>query len=217
MIQFNCPSCEKQFSLADDYAGKRVRCSGCKEVATVPSNIRTAPRPSPKAAPVRDDDDDEEERPARGRKEPEQRTTRDRPAPRRRNEDEDEDDRRRPVRRGRDEDDDEDDRRRPARRSRDEDDEEDYRKPKRIRKRGRGPWADCPACGAVDPAKVSYTWWGGFIGPLIINVVRCQECGTQYNGVHGDYNTRRILIYTFVPLIVVVPLAVCGGVLGAFK
>src|SRR5262249_1933785 len=101
----------------------------------------------------------------------------------------------------------------PPRRRRDRynDDYDDRPRPSLRRRR---QWADCPNCGAHDPAKVSYTWWGGFIGPAIINVVRCQECGTQYNGIHGDYNTTRILIYTGVGIGIGLAFAVCVGLMG---
>ena len=36
---------------------------------------------------------------------------------------------------------------------------------------------------------------GGMVGPLIINHVRCNRCGTAYNGNHGDSNTTRIVLY----------------------
>jgi len=97
-----------------------------------------------------------------------------------------------------DEDDEEEERiaQKPARRARlvDDEDEDRPRKKKR-RKVSRGEWADCPHCGYSDATRVHWTWWGGIIGPLFINQVRCNECGTNYNGVHGDYNTNRILIY----------------------
>jgi ribosomal protein S27E len=89
----------------------------------------------------------------------------------------------------------------PARRARPVDDEDDDRpRRKKRRKTARGDWADCPNCGCSDAIRVHWTWWGGIIGPLFINQVRCQDCGTNYNGVHGDYNTTRILIYVLVGL-----------------
>ncbi len=39
------------------------------------------------------------------------------------------------------------------------------------------------------------------IGPAIINVVRCHECGTHYNGVHGDTNGGRIAIYVVISIV----------------
>ena len=184
MIDFACPSCGEQLSAPDDFTNKRIRCGGCQGVAVVPA-VSEAVTPEPPRARPRRDDRDEPSRYDAYRGEP-SRGRRDR--------DEDED----RGRRGR----------------RDREDEDDYgvrRRP--IRRVRRGEWADCPNCGAPDPVKVSYTWWGGFIGPAIINTVRCQECGTQYNGIHGDYNTTRIIIHTFVGLGIGVAFAVCLGVI----
>jgi len=58
---------------------------------------------------------------------------------------------------------------------------------------------------------VHYTFWGGLIGPLFINTVRCKECGTSYNGKHGDYNTVRIAIFVAVCMVIGVVLAVLGA------
>jgi hypothetical protein len=108
--------------------------------------------------------------------------------------------------------DDEDRPRRPARRRRPEpEDEEEEDRPRRRRPPGRpGRWARCPNCGARDASRVHYTLWGGLIGPLIINTVRCRDCGTQYNGVHGDYNTGRIAIFVGVSLAIGVVLILIG-------
>jgi DNA-directed RNA polymerase subunit RPC12/RpoP len=98
-------------------------------------------------------------------------------------------------------------------------DEDDDDRPRRRRIRRRDDeWAECPNCGACDATKLSYTWWGGFIGPRFINTVRCNECRTAYNGIHGDYNTTRILLYNVVILLVfVLPLAICGGVFAGLR
>ena len=65
-----------------------------------------------------------------------------------------------------------------------------------------------PTAGAPMPF-IRYTFWGGIIGPLFINTVRRRECGTNYNGVHGDYNTTRIMI--FVLIYVGLALVIGGG------
>jgi uncharacterized protein (DUF983 family) len=96
-----------------------------------------------------------------------------------------------PLRRPRDDYDD-----RPRRRPRDDDDDRPRRRPL-----ARGEWADCPQCGANEATRVHWTFWGGMIGPAIINTVRCGRCSTSYNGVHGDYNTSRIAIYMVVSIV----------------
>jgi hypothetical protein len=87
-----------------------------------------------------------------------------------------------------DRDEDSDDR--PRRRPRYDDDEDDRPRRRRPIRRG-SEFAPCPYCGAADATRVYWTFWGGWIGPLIINQVRCNECGTNYNGTHGDYYNPR--------------------------
>jgi hypothetical protein len=77
-----------------------------------------------------------------------------------------------------------------------EEEEQPRKKRRKKRRKWRGEWAECPNCGAPgDASRLSWTWWGGFIGPLFICHVRCNRCGATYNGKHGDSNTTRIIIY----------------------
>lgn len=46
-IRMKCDSCFKSFAVSDEKAGKRVRCPGCKEVLTVPSDD-DEPEPAPR-------------------------------------------------------------------------------------------------------------------------------------------------------------------------
>jgi uncharacterized Zn finger protein len=55
--------------------------------------------------------------------------------------------------------------------------------------------AACPKCGKSDAKKLTYTWWGGAFGPKLLNHVKCNECGTQYNGKTGQSNTVSIIVY----------------------
>ena len=123
-----------------------------------------------------------------------------RPAPSRLADDDDEEERvaKKPIRRARPVDD-------------DDDDEDDRPRPKKRRKITRGEWADCPNCGYSDATRIHWTLWGSWLGPMLINQVRCNECGTNYNGVHGDYNTTRIAIYMVIN--VALGLAVAAGVI----
>jgi hypothetical protein len=63
-------------------------------------------------------------------------------------------------------------------------------------------FAPCPQCSASDVRKVSFTWWGGLLGPWLFNHVKCQGCGAAYNGKSGKSNTVPITIYVVVSLIV---------------
>lgn len=56
----------------------------------------------------------------------------------------------------------------------------------------------CPNCSSSDAVKVTYTWWGGMIGPSLLTHVKCQECGTAYNGKTGRSNVGGIVVYSVV-------------------
>ncbi|MBN9120541.1 MAG: hypothetical protein J0I06_15550 [Planctomycetes bacterium] len=139
----------------------------------------------------------------------ESRRSADRPTARpvRRSDDEDEDERPRARSRRRGEEDDEDERpRRGGRRSRDEDeeDEDDY---------DRGPRPGCcPSCGSRRSTKVSFTWWGGLVGPAIFSLVQCKRCRQQYNNKSGKpFGAVHIILYSLVVLFI------CGGILFAIS
>jgi hypothetical protein len=62
MITFHCPQCHRPVRIADEHAGKKARCPGCRQVFAVPGrNGSAAPPAQPgKAAvkrPVRPDAD----------------------------------------------------------------------------------------------------------------------------------------------------------------
>lgn len=45
-IRFSCPSCDREYSVADQYAGKRTTCTACQAKIVVPlSQIRFSPPP----------------------------------------------------------------------------------------------------------------------------------------------------------------------------
>lgn len=70
-------------------------------------------------------------------------------------------------------------------------------------------YAPCPNCGQSNAKKVSYTWWGGALGPSMFTHVKCQNCGAQYNGKTGKSNQQNIIIYTLVSF--VIAFCLCGG------
>ncbi len=70
-------------------------------------------------------------------------------------------------------------------------------------------YAPCPKCGGTNAQPVKYTWWGGALGPKMMTHVKCRNCNTQYNGKTGKSNTRGILLYNIVLL--VLAFLVCGG------
>ena len=67
----------------------------------------------------------------------------------------------------------------------------------------------CPQCGSLNADKIRYTWWGGALGPAIMTHVKCQNCGTQFNGKTGKSNQTNILIYFVATFIIA--FCVCGG------
>lgn len=59
-------------------------------------------------------------------------------------------------------------------------------------------YVPCPRCGCDQAAKVSFTWWGGFLGPSLFHHVRCPGCGTTFNGQTGRSNNTAITVYLVV-------------------
>ncbi|MBN2116665.1 MAG: hypothetical protein JW730_08845 [Anaerolineales bacterium] len=63
-------------------------------------------------------------------------------------------------------------------------------------------YAPCPNCGNTNVKKINYTWWGGILGPAILTHVKCNNCGTQYNGKTGKSNTVAIILLFVIGLII---------------
>jgi hypothetical protein len=62
--------------------------------------------------------------------------------------------------------------------------------------------APCPMCRRPGPEKVNFTWWGGVLGPRMFSHVKCQGCGTTYNGKTGQSNTTNIVAYSIVAFVI---------------
>ena len=73
-------------------------------------------------------------------------------------------------------------------------------------------YASCPKCQCTDATAVTFTWWGGLVGPKLPTHVKCTPCGTKYNGKTGRSNTAGIVTYLVVAGIVAV--FVLGWLLG---
>src|SRR3954467_7880482 len=65
----------------------------------------------------------------------------------------------------------------------------------------------CPYCRHDDANRVTFTPWGGIIGPFVLSLVKCSLCGGQYNGKHGTKVERAIRLYTLVTMAVLVMVA----------
>ncbi|HXD10393.1 MAG TPA: hypothetical protein VN653_10050 [Anaerolineales bacterium] len=70
-------------------------------------------------------------------------------------------------------------------------------------------YAPCPNCGQSNAKKVSFTWWGGALGPGLFTHVKCQNCNTEYNGKTGKTNQQNIIIYVAVSFLIA--FCACGG------
>jgi hypothetical protein len=64
-------------------------------------------------------------------------------------------------------------------------------------------YAPCPKCRIAGAERMSFTWWGGLIGPRVLTHVKCPGCGHAYNGKTGRDNTTGIIIYSVIVGIVV--------------
>lgn len=213
MIRFQCPHCGRFINGSDEHAGKRAPCPGCKKPLVIPQPNAVQPARPPRDPVEETVTESPRPRPAAGSKgAPSAKPggpSRARATPPRRSS--------RPDEEGDVEiveddevvdveviEDDEDER--PRRKHRedvaDEDRSEVEERPRRRRKRRRtGPYATCPHCGERgDAYRVGYTLWGGFIGPWLFTHVRCNSCGTAYNGKTGDYNTTAIVLWVVIPL-----------------
>jgi transposase-like protein len=56
----------------------------------------------------------------------------------------------------------------------------------------------CPKCGSSDVKKVSFTFWGGALGPRLLHHTKCNNCGTTFNRQTGKSNTNAIILYNVV-------------------
>lgn len=55
----------------------------------------------------------------------------------------------------------------------------------------------CPRCGGYTK-KVGYTWWGGIIGPRMMNLHKCGNCKLNFNATTMQSADNAILIYSVV-------------------
>lgn len=67
----------------------------------------------------------------------------------------------------------------------------------------------CPQCGSRRSAKISFTMWGGAVGPMVFGLVRCKECGQQYMRKSGKaFEWSHIIAYSAVVSVIAVALLV---------
>lgn len=69
--------------------------------------------------------------------------------------------------------------------------------------RPRSRWKPCPRCGATDPKRVNFTFWGSFYFTGLFHHVRCLECGCKYNGKSGKSNIIPAIICVTIPAVLI--------------
>ncbi len=83
--------------------------------------------------------------------------------------------------------------------------------PQQMRVQGTGMSAPCPQCQNTQTGTVGFTWWGGVLGPRIFSVVRCLNCGLQYNGKKGTRIGGSIALYYGIVFGIVILISVIGA------
>lgn len=56
----------------------------------------------------------------------------------------------------------------------------------------------CPACHARAGKKVTFSWWGGIVGPGVMSLHKCQACGCQFNSKTGKPARNAIIAYVVI-------------------
>ena len=76
-------------------------------------------------------------------------------------------------------------------------------------------YVPCPKCQSGDIKKLTFTWWGGLVGPALFTHVKCQRCGATFNGKNGKDNTTAIALYLGVVGLLVI--GICIGIVIAMR
>jgi predicted RNA-binding Zn-ribbon protein involved in translation (DUF1610 family) len=98
-----------------------------------------------------------------------------------------------------------------------DDNQEEQDRPRRRRKRRRPRYAPCPSCGDTHAQRVLWTFWGSFYGPAMLTHVRCDNCGTTYNGRTGGSNLIWAILFVLVTLILIALVLGVAGLLIASR
>ena len=53
----------------------------------------------------------------------------------------------------------------------------------------------CPKCNSPHLSKPTFTWWGGLLGPKLLNHTVCNSCSFGFNSKTGKSNSTAIGIY----------------------
>lgn len=77
--------------------------------------------------------------------------------------------------------------------------------------------APCYKCGCPYATRISFTWWGGLLGPRMFNHVKCVRCFSTFNAKTGQSNNTAITIYVAVGFTIALILGFIVGVLPNLK
>lgn len=72
----------------------------------------------------------------------------------------------------------------------------------------------CPRCASPYLTYPSFTWWGGLIGPKLLNHAVCGSCQHGFNSKTGKSNTQAIAIYMGVVLSIGIGLVILRALAG---
>jgi len=71
---------------------------------------------------------------------------------------------------------------------------------------------NCPKCSSESIKRVKWTWWGGVLGPALINSTKCESCGHTFNGNTGKSNTTAIVVYSIVLIVIAFVVSMLIGI-----
>jgi hypothetical protein len=77
--------------------------------------------------------------------------------------------------------------------------------------------APCYKCGCPYAKRITFTMWGGIVGPRMLNHVKCVRCFSTFNAKTGQSNNTAIFIYVGVCLTIAIILGIVAGVLPNLK
>jgi hypothetical protein len=55
---------------------------------------------------------------------------------------------------------------------------------------------------------VHFTWWGLWLGPALLNLVRCRKCGKVFNSETNEFSVRAAVVVGVFTLLAIVLIAV---------
>jgi len=73
---------------------------------------------------------------------------------------------------------------------------------------GGGP--ACPQCSSTQTKAIKYTWWGGVLGPKLLNLQKCEACRFQFNRQTGKSTRNAVIVYNVVIIVVTIAIVVAA-------